>query len=116
METSAVKIMKEFFALLIMATVVQFAAEVFKPGIKRLTVNMNGHKEGTYQTIILAIRLIGGVAISFAIDADIFYLLGLSPESTAVGVVITGVAVAGGSGAVHELLSSLEGMRANIED
>lgn len=90
-------------AIFFLAMIVEYLVKVLKPLIPE-----------TDYPIPLLMALVIGIGLSLLTGADFFAAIGIEANHTIVAQLVTGVMIAGGSSALHELIAKLRSSRDDI--
>ncbi|HZK24970.1 MAG TPA: hypothetical protein VFC74_06240 [Oscillospiraceae bacterium] len=95
--------MKELLLIIFLAILVEYIVNIIKPLIPDVNY-----------PIPLILSLIVGIGLALLVQIDILSALGFEPRNIHIGCVVTGLVVAGGASAVHELFAKLRASRDDI--
>lgn len=101
-------------AVTILSTIVRFAANPFKPLLKRVSGRFNGSSDELYTIMLNLLLVIFGVLVCVLAKFGILSALGVDVYSPALDYVLSGVVIAQGSGFIHEALELLHGAKKKV--
>lgn len=86
------------------AIVGETAIEAVKPALEPLWLRLKVPED---VNPYLYLSLILGIVLAFAFQLDLLHSVGLAPDTTVIGTILTGLFVGRGSNFAHDLISAL---------